>query len=334
MRRAFATAIVLAALAAAILPASGSAVTTVGSNLTNAPTAADFDCNAATQCTFGFSALADATRIAPGGLRAPDSGVVVRFRVVSANTAATPIKFRIIRPTNFGTSIGVSSSPALIPAIGLNTVDVRMPIIGGDTIGVDCCNNADAHQIWFSPAPAGTIQAGWGPVVGGPLLDGQDRGADGSSGTVVYKELLVNADIEADVDQDQFGDETQDACPGQTGTQGTCSNAFTIRSEAAKGGKLVLFANVPGAGSVTAGDATDKGVKATAAKKKKRPLLKARTITRPETTSAEEPLKMGLSKAGKKKLRDKGKLKLRVKVVFRPNGGTPAEQTIRVKLRK
>jgi hypothetical protein len=51
-----------------------------------------------------------------------------------------------------------------------------------------------------------------------PLVAGQ--GPRGS--TDVTGELLVQADIEPDADGDGFGDETQDGCPSQGGTQGAC----------------------------------------------------------------------------------------------------------------
>jgi hypothetical protein len=38
-------------------------------------------------------------------------------------------------------------------------------------------------------------------------------------------EFLVNADVEPDADRDGFGDETQDQCPTNASTQGSCPPA-------------------------------------------------------------------------------------------------------------
>jgi hypothetical protein len=60
----------------------------------------------------------------------------------------------------------------------------------------------------------------------------------------VTEELLVAASIEPDADGDGFGDETQDACPSQAGTQGQCvSNPpppppLTLGGAGVSGGKI------------------------------------------------------------------------------------------------
>jgi hypothetical protein len=68
-----------------------------------------------------------------------------------------------------------------------------------------------------------------------PLIDG----AGPTSETETTEELLVQAVIEPDADNDGFGDETQDQCPTQASTQGPCDNtAPVVGSPKVSGGIL------------------------------------------------------------------------------------------------
>jgi hypothetical protein len=51
-----------------------------------------------------------------------------------------------------------------------------------------------------------------------PLIDG----ATERTSNEFLGELLLQATVEPDADRDGFGDETQDQCPSQKGTQGAC----------------------------------------------------------------------------------------------------------------
>jgi hypothetical protein len=106
------------------------------------------------------------------------------------------------------------------------------------------------------------------------------------------------------------------------------SNAFTIG--ALKGTKLTL--NVPGAGQIDLVDAasTAGGKGASAAK--------ARRKLKPSSARASGPgsviVTLRLTKAAKKLLRQKGKLKVSVAATFTPDGGTPNTQTVKGKVKK
>jgi hypothetical protein len=312
-----------------VLAASGTAgaATTIGSSLGHSPSASDLNCNAGHQCTLIQPNLNPAFRAA-GGLTAPFTGVISRFRVLSANSAP-PVSFRVIQflaPTG----IGKGTVPSLPLVAGLNTLPARLPITVGDYLGVDCCKTSDHHQIAFGTGDGADTIPLWGNTSAGPLPDGgTGTPVDGTSFN--GRELLINADIEADADQDGFGDDSQDKCVGTVGPYNGCPNTFTIGKPKAKGKKVTLTASVPGAGTLKAGSSSDASVATVA---KSRAFLKPITKTLSSTSKQNVPLTLKLSKSGRKKLASKGKLKLKIKVVYTPSGGPPASNTAKAKLKK
>jgi hypothetical protein len=101
-----------------------------------------------------------------------------------------------------------------------------------------------------------------------------------------------------------------------------------------KKGTGQLVVNVPGPGTVTAVDASSSTAKSASAskKKKKKPaLIKKTTVT--VTAPGIATLDLKPTSAGKKKLKEKGKLAFKVSVTFTPTGGTAATQTFMGKLK-
>ena len=199
------------------LPASASGAVTIGSNLEATANIGALRLRPA--CTWAHQALPVGSQ-APGGVLAPSDGVVVRWRIKRGSalgTDPTPAALRITRPGNSATRISAGTGPTVIPAADqISTFDVRLPIQAGDTIGIDCCAGDDAFDSLFAWADtAGASYQGWSPR----LVDGEPPRA---AFQVTTDELLVNADIEPDADEDGFGDETQDQCPTDASTQGTC----------------------------------------------------------------------------------------------------------------
>jgi hypothetical protein len=104
------------------------------------------------------------------------------------------------------------------------------------------------------------------------------------------------------------------------------SNSFTTK---VKGKKLLV--SVSATGKVDVADAASKALAgATAAKKKKPLLLKPSSASGGPGTIT---VKLKLTRAAKKKLASKGKLKLRAKVTFTPVGGIANTQTVKLKLK-
>lgn len=108
------------------------------------------------------------------------------------------------------------------------------------------------------------------------------------------------------------------------------TNVFSLGSfKTGKRGTLTV--QVPGAGRLTAEPATGSSA---AKRKKKKALVSTTSKTTAAAGSVSLPIK--LTSAGKKKLKSKGKLRVKIKVSFTPNGGTKASKTTSVtfKLRK
>lgn len=326
----------LSALALAAAPSH--AVTTFGSTLANPATAVNNDCNALHECTI-IQAAAGPSFLAAGGLTAPSDGVVVRFRLKSAN-AAGAINFRVLhRSLDTGLFTGIHTGEDLSLVPGINVQEARVPVQKGDIIGVNCCQNGSGHQILFDGGVGnGTVVTAFGRFgPNGVINDGSEGSADGSLGPIGHlNELLLNADLEADVDGDGYGDETQDLCPGQSGAYGACSGAFTATAVPLKGGKATLTANLPGTGTLSveapAAAATKKSSKKKKQKKVKSP-FKPASITQTYPKPSTWILDLKPTGATKKKLKQAKKgVKATFDVVYTPTGGSASRQTLTVKL--
>jgi hypothetical protein len=137
--------------------------------------------------------------------------------------------------------------------------------------------------------------------------------------------LNAQAVVEPDTDRDVFGDETQDKCVGTAGAANGCPSTVTIGKIQQKGDKKVaVTAAVPGAGTLQAGSPS-----ALASAKS----LKTATKTLTAISRQQVVLTVKLTKSARSKLSDTGKLKLKVKVVYTPAGGTPGSATKKKKLK-
>jgi hypothetical protein len=202
----------------------------------------------------------------------------------------------------------------------------RIPVDQGDLLGLTAV--ADAEVGITVP---GTPQNQLAQFGGGDIPPGQTGTA-----TIAWPDLRpsVAATVESDADADGFGDETQDGCPQQTDTHAACSTSFTVA--AAPGKKSVgLTVNVPGSGTVSAGDVKNTTLLMASAskKKKKKPLFRQVTTARAEFTPGNISLTVPLSGAGKRLLAQKGKLKAKIKVIYAPRAGLSGSQFVKVKLK-
>lgn len=153
-------------------------------------------------CTYVQTALP----LGESALEAPASGVVVRWRIKGPTNGGN-VTFRVIRvaETDVVTSYtSVESAPAKVPSLAAGEVKefpVQLPVRAGDHIGFD--KEAGMFGLFRAQTPVAR-SAAFIP----PLVHNQARLKD--QGTV--GQLLVQAEIEPDVDNDGFGDETQDSC--------------------------------------------------------------------------------------------------------------------------
>ncbi len=135
----------------------------------------------------------------------PVTGVITGWRLASGS-AGNPVRLRVLRPgPTAGTFSGVGTGLAHTTEAGLNTFTTeRLFIQAGESIGLD-----DAQGLFFSTGLTGALVRWWSPAVG----DGTGPSAPTNASAAGHS-LQLNADVEPDADGDRFGDETQDACPG------------------------------------------------------------------------------------------------------------------------
>jgi hypothetical protein len=204
----------LAALALLVVASAAHAAVTIGSNLTGsgADNLQQY-CTATGTCTSTNLNL-PAGSVAANGLTSPINGVVVLWRVKTGSTPGAPVALRVLRQ-GFGTNYTAKSTSAAqtlgagsVDAQGVATFPTRLSIAAGDSVGLNIGGNS---PLVFANTP-GASAVLWGSVNSFPngLADGATAPGNAESG----KELLVQAVVEPDADNDGFGDETQDQCPG------------------------------------------------------------------------------------------------------------------------
>jgi hypothetical protein len=154
----------------------------------------------------------------------PFDGVVVQWRVrVSSLIAAenARMSLRLLGPATGplvwgaeGPSIDVPNAPELPKTV---VQALRMPVARGQGIAAQFGNLSGGNVFIAYNATSG---ASVGNISPPPA-----PGATGDGANTNDRLLAVAADVETDADGDQFGDETQDACPTDATTQGACRPA-------------------------------------------------------------------------------------------------------------
>ena len=133
------------------------------------------------------------------------SGVITRWRV-RAGTEVTPVRLQVVRRTGAdGVEVG-RTAEVTPPAGAITAYPTRLAIAPGDQIALDVL--LGDYGAFFADG-TGATRDQWEPP-----LSTIARPPESSPNV----EVLINADIEPDADNDGFGDETQDACPGVPGT--------------------------------------------------------------------------------------------------------------------
>ena len=216
------TAVAVAATALLALPASGIAAETFGSQLTNSPNygaCADKDLPA--PCSWVSYIHPSAPNGDPYAGGAPNDGVISKFRIRAYGPGGigTPasVTFRVadIGLTNpdsaQATAVGTGPTVTIAGTGEVEEFTGRLPVKRGNHLTID---TTDAHAVYETGG--NKFSYGFGPV----LVEGVQR-----TSTTPVGELLVAAVVEPDADGDGYGDETQDRCVGESGSDNGCDNA-------------------------------------------------------------------------------------------------------------
>jgi hypothetical protein len=247
-----------------------------------------------------------AVSLNPGAV-SPVNGTVVGFKVKESpgnSFSWGNVKARVLRPVGATMFDGVATSPLThVPATPTaNTIfslPVQLPIAKGDSVGIDTGLGGNIVQ---SAPVVGATYGFWSP----PLTDSAPPSAP-TPGLSGGRENLFNAQIEP-------------------------SSTFTLGTPAIlKKGKATVVVTVPNPGTVTA---SPPNILTSAAKRRKKslkPLLT--TVTATAANAGQVTLALTASKAGRKVLKTKRKLKTTANVVYTPTGGSASTQTISLKLK-
>ena len=275
------------------IPATAQGTVTIGSSLQHPANASTGGCVGGT-CTLAIGSL-DADRQAAYGVASPVNGMVTTWRI-SAGITPGPAALRIVRPLAGGLYISPGATPQMMPAANsISTYSAQLPIQRGDLIGVDCCGAGGSTFFTQTSSPQ-TSRLDFEP---GPLGEGPGTAPAGSD----TFEVLINADIDP-------------------------TSAFTVSKPKVKKGAISLTAQVPNSGTIVAGDPRDYALGAVG---NKTLMLKYKNgvAAGPGAVS----LTVRTTQAARALLRQRGHLKVPMKVLFTPTGGLPASQTLKVKLR-
>jgi hypothetical protein len=269
--------------------------------------------------TSQLTAIQTATAAGVPAAQAPFTGVITSFSVLRHPTEAFQSRLKVLHENGAGSFTAVANGPLATLNPGLNVIPARVSIAAGDFIGT-----------WGDP---GTQRCNMVPMENRmESFDGPEPQPPEIFSTNAFNGVIVDlsAQLEADADRDVYGDETQDKCVGTGGTFNGCPNLFALGKPKAKKGKVKVTATVPGAGTLSAGSASDRAL-ATAAKSGRQ--LKRVTKTLTSTNKQRVTLTLKLTEAAKRKLADKGRLKVRLKAVYTPTGGPPGAKTAKATLK-
>ncbi len=201
------------------VPAPAQAATTIGSNLSQAPTNTIMD--AATYA----NATVRPVSLASGGLTAPASGVITSWavRTLGASGPTTTMRLVVIAGNT-----GIAKGPILsAPAqTGITAFATRMPVAAGQRLGLEAGStdgNIFLPVVHKGGGGSGALLHYWNP----PLAEGEVRAPAAPPAILSDSQLELQATIEPDADGDGWGDESQDDCVGSSGSDHGCAPAVT-----------------------------------------------------------------------------------------------------------
>jgi hypothetical protein len=184
------------------IPASATASTQYGNG-----------CTATTTVSNVTLAMTAKSSLNPLPIAAPSSGILtnVTFSLPSIGPSTLPTKVKIMRPTGAPNALQVvAESASLSIADSAHSFPIRVPVQTGDLLGL----SSPLASIICGTANAGDVT---GQVAGEAAV-----GTTATYPPTPSRALPMVVTLEADIDNDGFGDETQDGCPQSATFQGPC----------------------------------------------------------------------------------------------------------------
>ena len=297
-------------------PAQGA--TTLGQTDPAAP--AGYACGSPTAYVQRAVAAGSPSYTVPAG-----GGVITSWSTQANANADKAAELKVFAATGTPGSYLVrgQEGPHILAAGVLNTFTAQVPVEAGYILGLYHSTVGTACE--FDGVPFDTTSYIFAAIPDPPV---------GSTYTTNMNDagfrVNISAQLEPDADDDGFGDESQDKCVGTAGPFNGCPSSVALNKVKQKGmkPKVKLTVTVPGAGTLSAGSPSDPAL-ATAAAKSLKPVTRTLTSTAKQTLV----LTLKLTKSAKRRLSDKGKLKIKVKVLYTPAGGTAAAAIGKAKLR-
>jgi hypothetical protein len=197
----------LAVLVVLAAPASAGAAATVG-QVAPSPTTAVL-CDSVS--------LFVSTQVAPGtpSYAAPEDGVITSWSAQGGLTAASELKFKVVRDQlDSYRIVGADPIERTVPPNTLVSFDVRIPAAAGDLIALW----NPALGVCAHPGQAGDGLSWRDGMQPEPAI-----GDDFAFDITLQLRANVSAQLEPDADGDGYGDETQDGCPGNPLRQDDCT---------------------------------------------------------------------------------------------------------------
>lgn len=162
-----------------------------------------------TLCTGGYSHFPLANNTTPEPYQVPTPGVITSWSFTTGRHAFTNFKFKVVRFTD-NVGLTVAQDTATLPANQRTTNTVRIAVSTGDRIGIFVPSTGEC-LLKSTGATKHFIQSDTQP--------GQSNTYVATADNHIYP---VSARLEADADNDGFGDESQDKCPTDASTQESC----------------------------------------------------------------------------------------------------------------
>jgi Ca2+-binding RTX toxin-like protein len=175
------------------------------------------------------------TSVASGvGYRVPSDGVITAWSF-QADTDGATVRLKVARVTDDGSYLIVGESDFQTARSNqLETYQARIAVRAGDVIGT---SSSDGKTVAYTGSNDDQVVLAPGD---------QPAGSVGTYSTVQGIRVNVSATVEADVDGDGFGDETQDLCTNDPNTQTACSGDIELTAASSKRivhpGEIVPFA--------------------------------------------------------------------------------------------